>query len=270
MTYRAPHLDPEAWDSAIFTDVKKQTVTLPPRPICGKVKVSLPSKIKVDSKKAAGKSGATVTRQGAADATVTIEFEFASQYYSEVIGSIDALDPRGPSAGGPFLLTCPNLPGKFEALQIESVDPRGTAMIQRGMGRVKIVGKECVFPKPGASGGGAGSGKKKLSEFDRAAIQFSIDLLEQRIRTDAALGATRTGAELQEISDRIASNRAEINRLKKQLESGAASSGFKSETHTPVTTGETIGDAVQNAFEQIYNAGSYSPTSNPAAPSGAP
>lgn len=268
-TYRAPHLDPTAWDSVTLTGTNKQSVLLPPRPICGVVRVSLPSEIKIDSKKAAGKSGATVTRQGARDADVEIEFEYAARYFEEVQAALDAIDPRGPSKGGPFLLACPNMPAGFEAIQIKKIAPRGTAAVSRGVGRVKISGKECSFPKSGGVGSGIAK-KKKLTDAERAALQFSIDLLEQRIRTDAQLGASRTGVELQEVSDRITSLRDQINGLQSQLDNDTLAPAPTSETTTPASPGNAIGRGFSDIQRALNDPGSFKPSANSAAPSGAP
>lgn len=269
-TYRAPHLDPTSWDSAIFTGTNKQSVTLPPRPICGVVRVSLASEVKIDSKKAAGKSGATVTRQGARDADVDIEVEYAARYHEEVQAALDALDPRGPSKGGPFLLACPNLPNGFEAIQIKKIAPRGSAAIVRGIGKVKITAKECSFPRGGTGTGAGVAKKKKLSDFERAALQASIDLLEQRIRTDAQFGASRTGAELQEVSDRITSLRDQIKGLQSQLDNDALAPTPTSETTTPASPGNAIGRGLSDIQRAISDPASFKPSSNSAAPSGAP
>jgi hypothetical protein len=268
-TYRAPHLDPTAWDSVTFTGTNKQSVLLPPRPICGNAKVSLASEIKIDSKAAAGKSGATVTKQGARDADVEIELEYAARYYEEVQAALDAIDPRGPSKGGPFLLACPNMPGGFEAIQIKKISPRGTAAISRGVGRVKISGKECSFPKSGGTGSGIAK-KKKLTDFERATLQFNIDLLEQRIKTDAQLGASRTGTELQEVSDRIASLRNQINGLQSQLDNDKLAPTPTSETTTPGAPGNAIGRGFSDIQKAINDPASFRPGANGAAPSGAP
>lgn len=268
-TYRAPHLDPVSWDSATFTGTNKKSVTIPPRPVCGVARVSLPSEVKIDSKKAAGKSGATVTRQGARDAEIEIELEYAARYHEEVQASLDAIDPRGPSKGGPFLLACPNLPNGFEAIQVKKISPRGTAAIVRGVGKVKITGKECSFPKAGTGTGIAK--KKKLTDFERAALQLSIDLLEQRIKTDAQIGATRTGAELQGVSDRITSLRNQINALKSQLANDRLAPTPTSETVTPTSPGSAVGPGASGGQTSTSNnASSYQPGTNPAAPSGAP
>jgi len=274
-TYRAPHLDTTAWDSVILTGTNKQSVTLPPRPVCGNVKVSLSSKIKIDSKKAAGKSGATVTRQGAKDAAVTIELEFGSRYWPEVETALKAIDPRGPSLGGPFLLSCPNLPERFEAIQIEEVSPRGTAAIVRGLGKVKITGKECSFPKAGGFGGGSVK-KKALTAAEKQALIVQIEGFKRVASIYAATAALTSGSEegyatknkeQEALFRKIAELQRQLDESNAQTDAPAAPT---SETTTPAAPGNAIGRAVDQIGNALHDPKSFKPTSNPSAPVGGP
>jgi len=274
-TYRAPHRDPESWDSVIFTGKTLATVRLPPRKGIGVVTVSLPSAVKTDSKAAAGVSGAKVTRQGARDAKVTIVLEYAAQYFDEVTAAIDAIDPRGPSAGGPFRMSCPNLPAGFEAIQIEEIAPRGTAAVTRGKGRVTITGKETTFPTATSGGGvgGKGSSKSKLSDFERQTILNAIALLEQRIRTDAELlNSAKTAEDLQKGSDNLADLRRQVQALQKQLADGTAPSKSTSETKTPTEPGDPVGGTttLYKNGKKPADPSSYKPGENSDAPKGGP
>jgi hypothetical protein len=270
-SYRAPHIDPEPWDSVIFTDVKKQSVTLPPRRKVGNVVVSLPSKVKIDSKTAAGKKGATVTRQGAKDAPTSIEFEFDARYWEEVEAALAAIDPRGPSLGGPFLLTCPNLPNKYEAIQIEEISPRGTAMIRRGVGRCKITGKECSFPKSGGTGGVVKKGP--LTAAEKEALVLYIEGLKRLAAKGGALAALGNGTQADYL-ERAKAQEAllkQISQLQKQLDEGSAvPEAPATETTTPTAPGSSIGKGIDDIFDQIHNPTSYRPSSNPQAPKNAP
>lgn len=274
-TYQAPHKDPESWDSAIFTAKNLATIRIPPRKGVGTAVVSLPSAGKLDSKTAAGKKGATVTRQGAKDAKVTIVYEYAAQYFDEVNAGLEAIDPRGPSLGGPFRLGCPNLPDGFDAIQIEEISPRGTAAVEKGRGRVTITGKETTFPKTG-SGTGAGKGKPKaLAAAEKAALESAIEEYKRLAAIGAAEAAATSGnAEALAVKNKeVGALHKKIAELQRELDEGSSvpeAAGGGSETETPKGPGNAVGQGVQNAFDKLHDPASYKPGANKAAPHGKP
>jgi hypothetical protein len=64
VTSPSPLRDADAWHTVTLEDVKASKVRLPPRKGQGIAVLTTASKTKTDTKKAAGKSGATVTKQG--------------------------------------------------------------------------------------------------------------------------------------------------------------------------------------------------------------
>jgi hypothetical protein len=270
MTYRAPHLDPESWDSVIFTGRNLATIRLPPRKGVGHVSVSLPSSVKVDSKKAAGKSGAVVTRQGAKDSKVTIELNYAAQFFDEVNAALEAIDPRGPSLGGPFKLGCPNLPAGFDAIQIETIEPRGTAAIKRGLGTVRITGKETTFPAQ-TSGGGVAK-KKALTAAEKEALINQIEAFK-RLASLAAFEASLTSGNADALklkNQEVGALQKKVSQLQRELDEGSSIPEPPTETTTPTEPAVSLGKAIENAFDQIHNPKSYKPSSNPFAPKAGP
>jgi len=262
-----PERDPWLWDSVQLVDVKKRVVTLPPERNMGVARCSMPSAIKLDSKAAKGKNGATVTRQGIKDGSGTIELEIASWAWEATEKAIDGIDPRGPSQGGPFLLVAPNLPKGYGGVQIMEVT-RGTAVYSGGRIKISIKYKETTFPQQGTGGRGGAAPKKALTEFERTAIQLSINLLEQRIRTDTLLLENVERADkVKELTDSIASLRQQADALKKQLE---AVPPPPSATNTPTGPGQAYSGAKGGNTSKAPDPKSYDATANPAAPTGAP
>ena len=266
MTWRAPEADPTSWDSVKLVDVKKRVVTLPPSPNMGTARFSMPSEIKIDTKSAAGKNGATQTRQGVRDGAITIDVEVASWAWPQLEAALDGIDPRGPSVGGPFLLVAPNLPKGYGGVQLTKVT-RGTAVAADGRIKIQITGKECAFPKAGGGTGGKGL-TKKLSEAERIAAQLALNSLEQRIRTDTLLlDSTERADKVKQLVDSIDSLRKQADALKKQL---AANPQPTSATSTPTGPGQAYSGTRGGTQSSAPDPKSYDPAANPAAPTGAP
>jgi hypothetical protein len=229
--------------------------------------LSVDSEIKVDKKKKAGKDGATVTRQGIKDGPVTIDLDVKATFWPELSAVLDGIDPRGPSVGGPFLVTCPNLPTGFGGLQITKIK-RGTAATDGGRFKIQISGTECTFPRKGSGGVG---GKKKLSATEIAAAQAQIAALQtarQLAATTAAFVPVGNGAVYGELLKKIAGYDKQIASLQHQIDSSAAQAPAPSATSTPSGPGQAY-SGTKGPSTPKPGAASYSST-NPQAPTGAP
>jgi hypothetical protein len=274
MSYGTPIRDYESWDTVVLTDASGQTVSLPPRERVGTARVSVASEQKIDKKTAAGKKGATRTQQGAEAAEGTIEYEFADHAWLDVEPGLAAIDPRGPSKGGPFLLTAPNLPPGFEYVLIQRID-RGSAIFSRGRGKVRITVVETTFTKAVIGGGAAAKKKAGMTEAEAVVLRAERETLLFLIRQDEIVvwssndDDTREGARLrqQERAIRV----SEIDRLLAAGEAVPLNAPGTSETKTPTKPGNTPGGpTIQEGKISDLESDSYDTSKNPDAPPGGP
>ena len=107
-----PDQDRLDWFTVVIGDF-----TLPPiseGPLAGSIVLKCTSEQKLDSKKAAGKNKAKSTQQGVETVKGTIEFEFPAAAWPDgemglgVESTLTAIDPNGPSKGGPFGISHPD------------------------------------------------------------------------------------------------------------------------------------------------------------------
>lgn len=273
MGYAAPNRDSVPWDSVVLRGANKAEVRLPPRPGIGVAVVSVPDAQKLDKKGKAGKKGATVTKQGAESADVTIKFTFRGDAWAEVEPVLAAISPRGAARGGPFSIECPGLPDGIEAITIESISPRGTACIQRGKGEVTIKAKETSFDRNAGPGSGTGAKPRGLTAAERAALAFEIETLKQMAIVDATVGPTQEGssAGYKKINKALGSTQERIAELQRRLDEADSVPPNPTETTTPGKPGDAVpGQGVKSGKLSGLQPASYSPAKNPDAPKGGP
>lgn len=278
MTFLPPNRD-SSWNYVILTDANGAAISLPPRDGIGTAVISVPSEQKLDKKTAAGKKGATVAKQGAEAADATIEYTFADHAWADVEPGLNAIDPRGPAKGGPFLVTAPFLPPGFEYVIVGKID-RGSAIFSKGVGKVRISVTETTFAPKGAGGGvgkagGVGSSyTQALTEAQIAEIQAEIAVLRARNHA-AAIQAGDTAvdeATYQATQEEIARNSKRIADLERKLARGLQfdPAAHGSETTTPTKPEGTAAPPGAEGKLSDVDGGSYDTTKNPDAPKGDP
>jgi hypothetical protein len=270
MSEAGPTENPVGWDSVLFTDVNDAYITMPPREGVGHVVVSVPSAQKLDAKKKAGARGATVTKQASDAAELVITYRFNARNFREVIAGIDAIDPRGPSKGGPFRIQCPNLPAGLEYVTVGEVSPRGTAMVKRGVGECTIKCIETTFNR--GNGGTGGAVTAGLSEFDRASKLLAIKILQQRLATtNQIMQNAATQEERDEAIADLVSIQEQIAKQQRELDEGSASPFEASDTVTPTKAGQAPpGAGTLSGKLSDLDQGSYDTSKNKDAPKGTP
>jgi hypothetical protein len=272
VTFGPPMRDPDAWNSVGFEDAAGGVVRLPPRAGIGVAVVSVPDAQKIDTKSSAGKKGATRTKQGAEAATVKIDLEFSADAWLDVEAALRAISPRGPSRGGPFLISVPALPPGLEAVIVESIDPMGSAIVQKGRGKVTITAKETTFNRGGAAGSVAGAAPKRLSQAEEIAYRAQRELLLNLIiRDQIGMSQALSEEERRAASERMNENSKRVKEIDQILSQSEIFERPTTETETPTAPAKAApGSAVQGGKLSDLDQGSYDPTKNPDAPSGGP
>lgn len=126
----------------------------------GTANVKVKSRQKLDEQKASGKAKAKLKQSGVESCPVEIDLVWLSQHWTTVESMLNAIDPNGPSAGGPFEISHPEATRR----NVKSVMIREIGDIVTAPGgwkqSTKITAVEWVIPAKAAAGVGTKTPKK--------------------------------------------------------------------------------------------------------------
>jgi hypothetical protein len=281
VSYGAPTRDAESWDTIVLEDSKGAKIKLPPRRTVGYARLKVNSEQKIDKKAVAGKKGAQRTKQGAEAATGTITYTFADWAWLEVEPGIDAIDPRGPSRGGPFLMSSPNQPPNFKYVLVESLTRGSDVISTKGIGTITITVAETTLAPVGT---GKGTGKTAASigsQYTRALTEAEILVLraqrEQLLilvyQDDLFAANAGSDAERDAIRARQQARLKEANDIQNTIATQGTQRGLDkpTETDTPTKAASAPpGKGVADGKATEADPSSYDPAKNQDAPDGAP
>jgi hypothetical protein len=151
----------------------------PPDATEGAVTVKVKSSQKIDQKQASGKNKAKSTQKGRPPCPVIVDMEFTARSWELVEEALTAIDPNGPSAGGPFSFTHPD--ANRRGVQYIMIDEVGEVDWKGHKGSVHITATEWEDPTKVHVGGRGGvpAGNAKRAQLD--GLLAELDQLDQTI-----------------------------------------------------------------------------------------